>query len=1158
VTDSTGITLPQLLCAELTTLLEPLTRIATTPAELNRLLRTLGAMPSDAQRAGILATITTVTGLVEQLQEIAAQPELSLESVQRLLTLGQQAFAAVRGLDAVVQSSPELTGFGRDVVDRLFGSYLASAHPLLRSIAVLATVIEEGAELEPRAPVIRNDLAVRQPFTLDRFRFEHIAQLLRDPLTLFRTEYGASIASSAEATALAEKLFPRLHSVVTRLGLHARQSEFIADEGASAPAPSLTIYVDDVLLGAPADAGVTVVLSPAEHGNLGLVVMPFGTLDLERTLGAWQFRLALEAGTNAFAYGSQGLKVLDAPAQTSVGATASATLPPTDTGPRSVLGSATGTRLEIGGIAVSAAAKFTPERHALALDASMLKSALVIAASDGDGFLAEILPAGGLRAEFDLGLGWSTDRGFALHGSASLEADLPVSASIAGLTLSGVRLALRAVDDRVGAEVSSTFSVSIGPVHARIDRVGLRGDLTFPANGGNLGAADLSLGFKAPSGVGLSIDAHGVLTGGGFLFHDPARSLYAGAMQLSLQNQLTLSAYGLITTRMPDGRPGYSMLIFITADGFKPIPLGFGFMLTSIGGMVGIHRTFDQDVLRVGLKNNILGTLLLPRDPVGNAMNLVQALSTAFPARRGSYLLGLIARITWFTPTLVTLDLALILEFGTRSRLLLLGRASALLPSRDNDLIRLNLDSIGVLDFDAGTLEADAVLVDSRLAQRFPITGSGALRARWSDAGNFVFAAGGLNPRFAPPTGFPSLERVTVALCSGRNPRLICESYFALTANTLQFGSRVSLYAEALGFSVSGDLAFDALITILPPHFIVDFRASVQLKRGSHNLFKVSLDGTLEGPLPLRLAAKVRFEILWINFTVPFRFTLAGEGAARAVVPAVRLVDEVRKALADPSNWSTRRPTTLTHGVALRSIPLGTSAGAPLALDPLGQLVVNQQVAPLNTTRDVDTYGGAPIAGDRRFNVTGRLNARAATPVNAAFAPTRYFEMSDDDKLVAPSFESMSSGLALGDDTVSYDAATIVPAPIEYEAITLNQLTQGVGVAAFAAANAVSMAAAAEPPITRYAMPLAALDPQSTTGAAALAPVRQVGRARFSNEAAAPATIAPLAWRIVDTQTGALAPLDPSIKTWSEYRTALAMLNRGGARWQMVPSHELA
>ena len=42
------------------------------------------------------------------------------------------------------------------------------------------------------------------------------------------------------------------------------------------------------------------------------------------------------------------------------------------------------------------------------------------------------------------------------------------------------------------------------------------------------------------------------------------------------------------------------------------------------------------------------------------------------------------------------MDLALILEFGARQRLLALGRISALLPSADNDLVRLNMEAMGV------------------------------------------------------------------------------------------------------------------------------------------------------------------------------------------------------------------------------------------------------------------------------------------------------------------------------------------------------------------------------------------------------------------------------------------------------------------------------
>ena len=138
------------------------------------------------------------------------------------------------------------------------------------------------------------------------------------------------------------------------------------------------------------------------------------------------------------------------------------------------------------------------------------------------------------------------------------------------------------------------MAASIGPVHAVVDRLGVNATLAFGQTG-NVGIGDLSLGLKAPSGVGLSVDAHGVLTGGGFLLHDAAKGLYAGVLQLSLHERLTLTAFGLIATRMPDGSRGYSLIVFITAEGFQPIQLGLGFTLNGIGGMVG-----DQPHVRSG------------------------------------------------------------------------------------------------------------------------------------------------------------------------------------------------------------------------------------------------------------------------------------------------------------------------------------------------------------------------------------------------------------------------------------------------------------------------------------------------------------------------------------------------------------------------------
>ena len=207
-------------------------------------------------------------------------------------------------------------------------------------------------------------------------------------------------------------------------------------------------------------------------------------------------------------------------------------------------------------------------------------------------------------------------------------------------------------------------------------------------------------------------------------------------------------------------------------------------------------------------------------------------------------------QIAWGTPPLITADLAVVLEFGARLRLLILAQVVAILPRRENDLVRLQMDAIGVIDFDQGTASLDATLYDSRLLKKFVLTGDMAMRLKWEGSPNFALAVGGLHPAFNPPANFPKLERIAINLSSGDNPRIRCEAYFALTANTVQFGARAELYASAAGFSIQGEIGFDVLIQFDPFLFLAEFYAQLQLKRGSTNLFKVRVEGVAGRPAP--------------------------------------------------------------------------------------------------------------------------------------------------------------------------------------------------------------------------------------------------------------------------------------------------------------------
>ena len=117
----------------------------------------------------------------------------------------------------------------------------------------------------------------------------------------------------------------------------------------------------------------------------------------------------------------------------------------------------------------------------------------------------------------------------------------------------------------------------------------------------------------------------------------------------------------------------------------------------------------------------------------------------------------------------------------------------------------------------------------------------------------------------------------------------------------------------------------------------------------------------------------------------------------------------------------------------------------------------------------------------------------------------------------------------------------VVPAPLTYEAIVIDTLPQ---------------------PTTQdkhYTLPVGLLMAQTKSGALARAPIRRAGQARFRQLDAPPAaTLSSLRWTIMPLTEGAAASVDPQVRTWSEYRAALATLNRAAANWQMVPTHELA
>lgn len=1106
------------LAAEIGKLLDPTVGAVENPYAFDRLLAEIGAKNPAVvvgdDRETLIAALSAVAGLRTQIEALATQPAPSLESISALLDLSRQALTAVSALHGFGTAADAFADLGEDLATYLLASYMRRWHPLAHSLLSLATLIEPAHEQELRLPVVRGEELIRGPFSLDRFRLGRLLELIRDPVVTLRAEYGSP---SDDPVRLARKLFPRLQRVLRTLGVPCRygfDEDGAESLGDTAPyiEDALIIYADDMLAGAAAEAGVVLNPSPADRGDLGLVISPFGALTMTKEVGDWSVELGLSGASDVVAYGRHGLTLLADEAEAEVKGSLAATLPAPEEGPAYLLGAPNGSRLEVGGAQLKLETALSAAHQSLALSADVTSSKLVIAPGDGDGFLRSILPAEGLEAEFDLGLAWSNERGLTFRGSGSLDATLPVNISIRDvLKVPTIHLRLLASDSELRGEISASVGLSVGPVNVVVEQIGLAATLTFPEEGGNLGGANLSVGFKPPKGAGLSIDAN-VLVGGGYLSFDPEKQEYSGILQLEIADKIAVKAIGMLTTRMPDGGEGYSLVAIIFTEGFAPIQLGFGFALTGIGGLLAINRTFDESFLRAGLKNHSLDSVLFPKDPVRNAPQIISNLNRVFPVARGHHLFGPVVQIAWGTPPLITANVALIFEFGARLRLLILAQIAAILPRHDNDLVRLQMDAVGVVDFDQGTAELDATLHDSRLLKKFVLTGDMAMRLKWEGSPNFALAVGGLHPAFNPPRGFPKLERIAINLSSGDNPRLRCEAYFALTSNTVQFGARAELYAAAGGFSIHGQLGFDVLIQFDPFSFLAEFHAHLQLKRGSTNLFKVKLEGSLAGPRPLHIKGKATFELLWWDVTIRVDKRLV-EGARPPAPVPVDVLPRLKEALGDVANWTTQMPAEARQMVTLRALSAGPTG---VLLHPLGSLRVKQNVVPLNL--EISRFGQGPPAAERRFKITQvrvGTDAQTGEPVKDFFAPGQYFEMGDDEKLTRPSFEQMTAGVGFGTEGVAITEEAddwVEVGALAYETVIV------------ARQGPEARRSDAEEETEKYRLSAEGLQAQAQYGAAANSEVRRTGKAKYRG-AVGKYKVGKEGWSVVSAETMTVSQL---------------------------------
>jgi hypothetical protein len=1047
--------------------LEPIDTALTNELQLQAFMAELGwdvrAQPAAMAtiRAGfaIGPAFDAALAVAQQLESETATPNPALVSslVQALAGL-IDAFKALSanpptgGMPAPLDRAEFWEDVGVALADDLLLRHVARAQPVAFALLRFSGI----AEITHEAPAGPG----RLPYRRWAIRWDRLPRVVSEPDRLIREVWGWGDAAGFDHARLDEILGETLRALripARRAPLSAplrrrwyddanpalAQVETVAVPLIAEASVDRSVYAELGLAvtpippaGQPSAAPVGFALTPLASGSLtsgggggggggaddgGLRLLVRGGFDLDGALGA-----EIRPGGVSF-FADAGNASIDAELLLSA-------RPPR---PWVALGDPDGFRFEAGGFEAGVAlrgALSDPElvaRVGTGSGASPPKLALVVQTSEADGFLGTLLGSNPLRLELGGALVWSSSTGLHLEGAGGFEWTLPLHLDLGVAEISTITLGLEAGTSgaaRIYAGV--TGRAMLGPLTAVVEEFGVNADLRFGDQNGQLGSPDVALGFRPPKGIGLAVDA-GVVQGGGYLFFDPDRGEYAGALELTFSGFLALKAIGLLNTRMPDGSPGFSLLVIITAEFGSGLQLGYGFTLLGVGGLLGLNRTMKLQPLMDGVRTGAIDSVMFPRDVVANAPRILSDLRTLFPPQNGTFLIGPMAKLGWGTPTLVSLALGILIEIP--GNVAIIGVLEVALPADEIAIVKIQVNFAGAIEFDKQRVYFFAALFDSHILF-MTIEGEMAVLAQFGDDPTFVLSVGGFHPRFTPPPlPVPTPRRIAVNILNTPTQRVRIEGYFAVTSNTVQFGAHAELYLGFSAFNVQGEIGFDALFQFSPFHFTIDISASFSVNVGGVGVFSVRVSMTLEGPTPWRAHGTGSISLLFFDFDVDFDVTW---GDARDTqLPPLDVMPLLAGELAKAQSWKALPPAPSSLLVSLRRLD-PASAGDALVLHPLGALQVTQRAVPLDLT--IDKVGNQSAHDYRSFSLAPGAGLARRGDVLESFAPAQFRTMSDADKLGKPAFERQHGGIELTPDGAQSASGILVKRVNRYELTTID------------------------------------------------------------------------------------------------------------------------
>ena len=634
-----------------------------------------------------------------------------------------------------------------------------------------------------------------------------------------------------------------------------------------------------------------------------------------------------------------------------------------------------------------------------------------------NGFFDKLL-SGDIKFSIDkFFVGYSYQNGLDIGGSASVRIPINKTIDLKAAKISNMALEVGVPDFRgLKLGISTNLALSLGCVNFSLSDLGFGLKTELLDSRWRFKDFNLSPTLKLPDGMGISIDLEGV-KGAGALSWNQDTGEIRGAFSLVIVELCSAGAWFVLNTKPQDGVK-FSFMGAVSAEFNPGIQVGMGFSITGIGGALGLFRRIDTDRMQRAVHDGTLSTVLFAKDVEKNLDTVLANISSYYPISKENFFFGAMAQIAWAEK--VKVELGLFIQAPDPVVIMIAGGLHFNVADSLDKLLSINANFLGIIDLSKG-LSFDASLYDSYIVG-IQFYGDIALRIYWAgETKGFLLSAGGFHPQYKPEAGFNVADMKRLGMKFDIEiVQLSMEEYFAVTSNTVQFGSDTRLKIGWEEFGLSGYMYYNVLFQFKPFAFMFDAGIGVAVKCGSWTLLSIALDLEVSGPSPWHIRGKASFWFLFIKIKCSFTAEWGKKqqvGEQERVCVISRYSDSFAKA----DNW-----TVLSTDVMDNLVAIAPYQGDDLVMSSSDTLLFRQEEIPLN--RDLERFGES-VPSIFRLDLdtisvgTGETEKQLDTKgrmAKTSFAPSLFKNMTDQEKLNAVSYEQMDAGFRVkGDQDVN-------------------------------------------------------------------------------------------------------------------------------------------